>query len=520
MSGASEPTTIQPRIAPLQAGAVRADQKRGNDMNLRTRIFCCTAALLLPLGAAAQTVVYVGGSGTGHYTTLQAAVNALPSTGGTINVEPGTYTGQTTINIPNVSLLGLGATPSATILTADGAASTSGGDQASATLQIDQNATNFYAQNIQIQNTYTQEGHTQQQALALYLSGDRTVIRNSRIIGRQDTLYAGSHGCTSTFCDPAREYFYNDYIEGNVDFIFGDGAAVFDTCTMQIDENGSASGETTVTAQSRQYTAYLSGYVFWNSLIQSSPATGMTNDYLGRPWSSLAYVAVVNTNLQAPISTPGWIEFNPGSTDNLPTAYYAEYGSTGPGAIGYTGKEREQYAVYLTSSQTSAFAPDTFLAGSDGWVPTSVSESGALIPNGTYVLLNRYDGRAVTDPSGSTSQGTIMEQVTNTNASYQQWTVNNLGNNVIILTNVASKYNLDVFDNSKSSGGLIDQWSANGATNQEWTVTSEGSGFYALTAVSSGMALSVVNGSSGNDVQLDQTTFNGGFSQEWSFNAP
>jgi len=487
-------------------------------MNLHASIFVSAAALLLPFGAAGQTTVYLGGSGTGHYTTLQAAVNALPSNGGTIEVEPGTYTGQTTINIPNVSLIGQGSTPAAAILTADGAASIAGSDQASSTIQVDQAATNFYAANVQIQNTYTQEGHTQQQALALYLSGDRAVLRNVNLIGRQDTLYAGSNGCTDTYCNQAREYFNNVYIEGNVDFIFGDGAAVFDTCTIQIDENGSASGETTVTAQSRHFSgAYLSGYVFWNSIIKSNPATGMTNDYLGRPWSSLAYVAVVNTDLQAPISTPGWIEFNPGSTDNLPTSYYAEYGSTGAGAIGYTNKEREQYAVYLTSSQAAALAPDTFLAGSDGWVPTSV---GYLIPNGTYVILNRYDGRAVTDPSGSTSQGTIMQQVTNTNASYQQWKVTNLGNNIITLTNVTSTYNLDVYQNSKSSGGLIDQWSANGDTNQEWTVTSQGSGFYSLTAVSSGLALSVVNGSSGNGVQLDQTAFNGGYSQEWSFNAP
>jgi len=488
-------------------------------MNLRARLFSCVAAFLLPLGASAQTIVYLGGSGSDHYTTLQAAVNALPSTGGTIEVEPGTYTGQTTINIPNVFLIGQGTAPSATILTADGAASISGSDQASSTLQVDNGATGFYAENLQIQNTYTQEGNAEQQALALYISADKSVIRNARIIGRQDTLYAGSAGCNSTYCNQAREYFYGVYIEGNVDFIFGDGAAVFDNCSIQIDENGSLSGETTVTAQNRHFTGgYLSGYVFWNSTIASSPATGMTNDYLGRPWGSLAYVAVVNSNLQAPINSAGWIEFNPGSTDNLPTSYYAEYGSAGSGAIGYTDKEREKYAVYLTSSQVSQYAPDTFLAGSDGWVPTSVSPSP--IADGTYVILNRYDGRAVTNPSGSTSQGTIMEQVTNTNASYQQWVVHNLGNNIITLTNVTSTYNLDVYANSMSSGSLIDQWSANGYNNQQWTVTSVGSGYYELNAVSSGLSLSVVGGSSGNDVELDQTAFTSGYSQEWSFNTP
>jgi pectin methylesterase-like acyl-CoA thioesterase len=341
-------------------------------MNLRATLLV-SAAFLLALPVGAQTIVYVGGSGTGHYSTVQAAVNALPSTGGEIKVEPGTYTGQATISKPNVWLIGQGGSASATVLTGDGSAPTSGSDQASATVQVDQSATGFYASNIQIQNTYTQEGHTQAQALALYLSADKSVLRNVRLIGRQDTLYAGSYGCTSTYCDQAREYFSGVYIEGNVDFIFGDGAAVFDSCLIQIDENGSASGETTVTAQSRHFTSYLSGYVFWNSQINSNPATGMTNEYLGRPWSSLAYTAYVNTSMQAYISDPGWIEFDPGVSDNLPTAYYAEYGSTSHGAAGYTGDKREKYAIYLTSSEISQFAPDTFLAGTDGWVPTSVT---------------------------------------------------------------------------------------------------------------------------------------------------
>ena len=325
------------------------------------------------LTANAETIVYLGGSGTGHYTTLQAAVNALPSTGGEVEVEPGTYTGQTTISKPNVWVIGQGTSASATVLTADGSATTSGSDEASATVNVTNAATGFYLENIQVQNTYTQEGHTQTQAVALFVLADETVMRNVRIIGRQDTLYLGSEGCSSSTCTPARQYIYGSYNEGEVDFIVGDGAAVLDTCTLQIDENGSIGGETTVTAQNRRFTNYLSGYVFWHSQINSDPSTGMTNDYLGRPWSSLAYVVLVDTSLQAPINAAGWIEFTPGTTDNLPTSYYAEYGSTGPGAIGYTDKEREKYAVYLTSSQASAFTPDTFLAGSNSWVPTSVS---------------------------------------------------------------------------------------------------------------------------------------------------
>jgi pectin methylesterase-like acyl-CoA thioesterase len=334
------------------------------------------ALILSATSAHAITKVTVGGTGTGHYATVQAGVNALPSTGGEVDITPGTYTEQVTITKPNVRLVGQGSSASATVITdalwaqkSNGSGGTVG-DEGSATVIATGAA--FFANNLTIQNTYTQSGNTQTQALALYLASDKSVLRNVHLIGRQDTLYAGSIGCSSTTCTPAREYFYGVTIEGDVDFIFGDGAAVFDTCQIQIDENGKLSGETTITAQNKRFSNYLSGYVFYNSKIISNPATGMTNTYLGRPWGALSTNIFINTNMQAPIMAAGWIEFTPGTTNNLPTSYYAEYGSTGTGAAGYTAKTREKYAVYLTASQTTQYQPDNFLAGSDGWVPTSV----------------------------------------------------------------------------------------------------------------------------------------------------
>ena len=332
-----------------------------------TKIVPISVVLLCALGSGAQTVVYVGGSGSGHYSTLQAAVNALPSAGGEVKIAAGTYTGQTTISKPNVWLLGQGSSASDTVLTDDKSSSGSS-DEASATVNVTNAATGFYASSLTFQNTFGSDTP----AVALFLLADKSVIRNSNIVGNQDTLYAGSEGCTKSTCTPGRQYFYNDYIQGNVDFIWGDGAAVFDSCTIQIDEHDTASGETTVAAQDRQFTNYLSGFVFWHSTIRSQ-SSGQTNDYLGRPYSSLSYVVSVDTSMTAPIATAGWIEWEPGTTTRLSTSYFAEYGSTGNGAIGYTDKEREKYAVYLTSSQANACTPDTFLAGSDKWSPTSVT---------------------------------------------------------------------------------------------------------------------------------------------------
>lgn len=199
------------------------------------------------------------------------------------------------------------------------------------------------------------------------------------------------------------------------------------------------------------------------------------------------------------------------SGDLTPAPEYATI-TLGPGPVSSNlSSQLTGTGVTVNNDVSNTNAPYSCPASAFGTPP---------IPDGTYVILNNYDGKALTDPSGSTSQGTIMEQVTNTNANYQQWIVTNLGNNIITLTNVASTYNLDVYDNSTSSGGLIDQWSANYDTNQEWQLTSVGNNLYKLTAVSSGLALSVVGGSSGSGVQLDQSGYSGGLSQQWIFTAP
>src|SRR5580692_9282011 len=91
------------------------------------------SSILLTLSASAQTIVYLGGSGTGHYSTLQAAVNALPSGGGEVQIEAGTYTGQTTISKPNVWLIGEGSGASSTVLTENYSAAEKCSDEASST---------------------------------------------------------------------------------------------------------------------------------------------------------------------------------------------------------------------------------------------------------------------------------------------------------------------------------------------------------------------------------------------------
>ena len=64
----------------------------------------------------------------------------------------------------------------------------------------------------------------QTQALALRVDADRCQFIDCDIISRQDTLLVNGHG--------NRVYFENCFIEGTVDFIYGDGTAVFESCII------------------------------------------------------------------------------------------------------------------------------------------------------------------------------------------------------------------------------------------------------------------------------------------------
>ena len=82
--------------------------------------FTVTKASTTAAVGATQTLV--AADGTGNYTSVQSAINALPASGGSVYIKPGTYTGDVTVVQPNVALRGLGGDPRAVVLTHSGGA--------------------------------------------------------------------------------------------------------------------------------------------------------------------------------------------------------------------------------------------------------------------------------------------------------------------------------------------------------------------------------------------------------------
>jgi polygalacturonase len=141
---------------------------------------------------AEHKTLYVSGSSTGDYYSIQRAIDVAPAEGALISVTPGTYHEVLSIDKPNITIRSSYQDASHTVIVADRSAGTAGGTLKSATVNV--RADNFTAENVTFANDFNRT-HEQvsvgSQALALLVTGDRAVFRNVRLLGNQDTVYAG-----------------------------------------------------------------------------------------------------------------------------------------------------------------------------------------------------------------------------------------------------------------------------------------------------------------------------------------
>ncbi|MEV0326801.1 pectinesterase family protein [Micromonospora echinospora] len=320
-----------------------------------------TVAVLTPRPAAGHTppgpTIVVAADGSGDHRSVQAAIDAVADNATvqvTILIRPGTY--REAITLPasktNVRLCGTGREPDAVVIVDNRSAGTTKpdgttyGTSGSATATIVGNG--FVAENLTIANDFDEEAHADQpghQAVALNLSSDRARLHNVRLLGNQDTFYVK---------DPARVYVTQSYIEGDVDFIFGGGIAVFERSRIHTLPRGGAITAASTPAD-RGY-----GFLFTNCRFTGTATTGST--HLGRPWRPHGHVVVRESSLGRHIAaTQPWTDM---SGNPWTGARFFEYRNTGPGAD--VNANRPQ----LTHAQARTHTPRHYLAGTDGWNPT------------------------------------------------------------------------------------------------------------------------------------------------------
>ncbi|KAF3763311.1 family 8 carbohydrate esterase [Cryphonectria parasitica EP155] len=260
-------------------------------------------------------VVEQGTSTSGYYTTIEDAIDSLSgSADACIFVYPGTYTLTEQILIDYEGALTLygsttdvGTYAENTVTVQWSMTSTeAGSDSLSAAIQV--TSDNFSMYNINVKNTYG----AGTQAIAFTAHGNQHGYYGCGFYGYQDTLYAYA----------GDQYYKNCYIEGAVDYIFGDAAAWFESCILASDGPGA------ITANSREETTDTAWYVINNSTITAVSGDDLYQEvYLGRPWRDYARVIFQYSSLSDIINPKGWTTLD---LTAIPT--FEEYENTGAGS--------------------------------------------------------------------------------------------------------------------------------------------------------------------------------------------
>lgn len=212
----------------------------------------------------------------------------------------------------------------------------------------------FMASGITFQNTAGPNAH---QAVAFRSDSDFSFVENCEFLGNQDTLYAHS----------LRQLYKSCQIEGNVDFIFGNAAALFEDCTIlvkprQVDP---IKGENNaITAQGRTDPAEATGFVFLGCLIngtneymklwQGNPK--VHKNYLGRPWKMYSRTMFIECTMEDLITPEGWMPFREDFA--LSTLYYGEFGNKGPGS---DVSKRVKWSSRIPEVHLSAYSAQNFI---------------------------------------------------------------------------------------------------------------------------------------------------------------
>ena len=339
-----------------------------------------TTLLLLISAVFSGTNLYVKYSGkSNNFNTIQQAVNKAaslkPNGEGsrvTIHIAPGKYREQVVVNTPYITFINDEPSKGTVTITwyygigykyfscnpngyydANYAKKKSSRYIAAkwgATVQLWQNAKYFKASNIIFENSFNRymtseevkDGVTlandpkaspitfqrtsssdvksraaTERAAAMTIEAPYAEFFSCKFYSSQDTLYAGA--------SPA--FFRKCVIEGQTDYIFGEGNVVFDFCELRWKGYSGATYPGYITA-ARQGSGSYTGYLFNKCKVYgSSQNLAVTAGYFGRPWAATAKVMFINTTLQDKnmILPAGWYSMSGVNPENV--AGFKEYGT-------------------------------------------------------------------------------------------------------------------------------------------------------------------------------------------------
>ncbi|RLM92381.1 hypothetical protein C2845_PM08G11120 [Panicum miliaceum] len=298
---------------------------------------------------AAGTVVrsiFVNRNGSADFESVQHAVDSVPFGNGQwirVHVAAGVYNEKVIIpqNKSFILLEGEGR-QQMSIEWADHAGRDS---STAASPTFAAYSADFMARDITFKNTYDDGDGGMSPAVAALVSGDRSSFYRCGFVGVQDTL-SDMDG---------RHYYEGCYIEGAMDFIFGNGQSIFQGCDIRTAPTPVSPGF--ITAQDRQSEADTNGIVFKGCTVR-----GDTPAYLGRAWRRYARVIFYRTDMSGVVVGQGWDAWNyKGREDTLTMV---EAGCTGQGS-NRTG--RVPWTKALSDGELAKFVDLSYISG-DGWL--------------------------------------------------------------------------------------------------------------------------------------------------------
>ncbi|KAG0559500.1 hypothetical protein KC19_10G109900 [Ceratodon purpureus] len=308
--------------------------------------------------------VVVAKDGSGLFKSIQAAIDAAPKTGNAtakryvIRIKAGVYNEQITVSKKATNFMFIGDGAEKTIITGNKSVALTPGMTTFLSASLIVEGTGFIGKAFTARNTAGAAGH---QAVAMRVSADMAAFYQCSFDGYQDTLY------THTF----RQFYRETTVSGTVDFIFGNAAVAFQSCTLVAKKSTLPGQQNTYTAQGRTDPGQITGMSFQSCTFDATPelkaSAGAFKTYLGRPWKAYSTHVNLKCNLLEHIDPAGWLPWNT-SDFGLRTSFFAEWKDFGPGAA--TAK-RAWWSKQITDASVAGKFQAVPFTQADQWVPAT-----------------------------------------------------------------------------------------------------------------------------------------------------
>ncbi|XP_009625304.2 probable pectinesterase 29 [Nicotiana tomentosiformis] len=294
------------------------------------------------------TTVYVDPSGHGQFKTIQSAIDSVPQNNQNwicINIKAGQYREQVKIPREKPYIYLKGGDQGKTSVTWDAH------DSIATDATFTSEADNTIVESITFINSYNyppkSNNNPRVVAVAAMISGDKSVFYRCEFLGLQDTLWDVR----------GRHYFKLCTIEGAVDFIFGNGQSLYESCTISVNARALEGLTGFITAQGRSNPKDESGFVFKNCNVIGSGQT-----FLGRPWRDYARVIFYGCNMSNVITPEGWTAGVYVGKEKQLT--FAEESCKG---MGSSTSKRVQWEAKLSQQELQQLTSLSFI-DNEGWI--------------------------------------------------------------------------------------------------------------------------------------------------------